>query len=48
MSILPKAFPIKILMAYFTDLEQIFKSYMNPNSLSNLQKEERSWRDLNT
>ena len=59
MSILPKtlyrfnAIPIKIPMANFTDLEQIFKKfYMEPkntlNSLSNPEKKEQSWRDHNT
>ena len=37
-------------MAYFTDLGQIFqKIYMEPkttpNSLSNLEREEQSWRN---
>ena len=58
MSILSKAIYrfntilIKILMAYFTDIEQIFQKDMepskNPNSLSNFKKKEQSRRDLNT
>ena len=46
------AIPIKILMAYFTDLTNIPKIYMEPkktpNSPSNLEKEEQSWKDHNT
>ena len=38
--------PIKIPMAYFTELEQIFQNCIwnqkTPNSLSNLAKEEQS------
>ena len=59
MSILPKAIyrfnviPIKIPMAYFTDLKQIFQKCIwnqkkTPHSLSNLEKEEQSRRDHNT
>ena len=58
MSTLPKAvyrfngIPIKIPIAYFTDLEHTLKVYIEwkktPNSLSNLEKEEQSWKDHNT
>ena len=60
MSILTKAIyrfntiPIKIPMAYFTYIEQIFQKFgepkITPNSLSNPEKEqkERCWRDHNT
>ena len=59
MSVLPKAIyrfhgiPIKIPMAYFTDLGQIFqKLYMEPQktpcSLINLEKEYKVGRDHNT
>ena len=57
MSILPKticrfnAIPIKIPMAYFTDLEQILQNVYGtkktPNSHSNLEKEEQSRRHHN-
>ena len=43
---------VKIPMAYFTDMTNISKIYMQPkktpNSLSNLEKEEQNWRDHNT
>ena len=47
------AIPMKIPMAYFTDLEQIFQKFIwnqkrTLNSVSNPEKEEKSWRDHNT
>ena len=54
MTILPKAIyrfnaiPIKLLMAYFTELEQknlkvCMETQRNPNSQSNLEVKEQSW-----
>ena len=44
--------PIKIPMAYFTELEQIFQKFMEPrktwNSYSNFEKEGQSWRNRAT
>ena len=55
MSMLPKAIyrlntiTIKIAMAHFMELEQIFQKFMwnhkKSNSHSNLEKEEQSWRN---
>ena len=43
------AIPIKLPMAFFTELEKNFTICMetqkNPNSQSNLEKEKRSWRN---
>ena len=43
------AIPIKLPMAFFTELEekilQLVETQKTPNSQSNLEKEKRSWRN---
>ena len=55
MTVLPKAtytfsaIPIKLPLAFFTELEQNISQFMEtqkiPDSQSNLEKEQRSWRN---
>ena len=55
MTLLPKAIyrfsamPIKLPMAFFTELEQTVSQFVwkqkTPNSQSNLEKEKRSWKN---